>query len=87
MRRHRGMSLQTQLERIYHNLRPEYRYYVRRGDFLTLPELLLRTDEYEQVRKDERRQPPTDTSAGHLKKSSDNPLSAVSDKYDPRECC
>ncbi|XP_036141713.1 uncharacterized protein LOC118645194 [Monomorium pharaonis] len=59
MRRHGGITPEDRLERIYHNLRPEYHLYARRNDFLDLPGLLRLTDDYERARRYEREyQPP-----------------------------
>uniref|UniRef100_A0A1Y1KP35 CCHC-type domain-containing protein n=1 Tax=Photinus pyralis TaxID=7054 RepID=A0A1Y1KP35_PHOPY len=49
MRRHGKMQATDQLERIYENLRVEYKYYVRRQDFKTLTELLQLTGEFEAL--------------------------------------
>lgn len=47
MRRHGGSDEREQLERIYENLRPEYKLYIRRRDFNTLPELMEIGEEFE----------------------------------------
>lgn len=61
IRRHGNMPAEQQLERIYSNLRPSYRHYIRRVDFKNLPELLVLGEEYENVCREEEtfRPPPT----------------------------
>lgn len=49
MRRHGELDPVQQLERIYGNLKPEYKMYIRRRDFQTLAELLKLGGEYEAL--------------------------------------
>uniref|UniRef100_A0A1Y1JZI1 CCHC-type domain-containing protein n=1 Tax=Photinus pyralis TaxID=7054 RepID=A0A1Y1JZI1_PHOPY len=49
IRRHGGLSLESQLDRIYENLRTEYKYYIRPWDFRSLPELLEVAGEFERL--------------------------------------
>lgn len=52
MRRHGGISMGKQLELVYKNLRPEYKTYIRRGDFETITELMQLGNEYELLCKE-----------------------------------
>ncbi|XP_053592997.1 apical junction molecule-like [Microplitis demolitor] len=58
MRRHGQMTNTARLTRLYHNLRLEYRRYIKRTEFTTVPELLRLAGEYEQLLAQERA-PPT----------------------------
>lgn len=61
------MSAKDKLERVYHNMRPEYHPYFR-----TLPEMLCMAIEYEHARQYERTyQPPT--REGRLKEKPRRP--------------
>lgn len=44
-----------QMERIYENLRTEYRLYIRRQDFRTLSELIVFIEQYEEIMKEQTR--------------------------------
>lgn len=65
LRRHGGYPPASQLERIYENLRPEYKLYVRRRDFRNLPELIQQATEYETLKLEEAtfRPPPLPVQA------------------------
>lgn len=52
IRRHGGLADGTALRRIYHNLLPEYRQYIRSSDFLTVGELMNKIGEYETLAKE-----------------------------------
>lgn len=49
IRRRGGYSEEDKLERIYNNLKPGYKLYIRRSEVKTLPELLSRAEEYESI--------------------------------------
>lgn len=54
MFRHSGRADPEEiLERIYDNLRTEYRMYIRPQDFRTLPELVQLIDQYEDLVRDQ----------------------------------
>lgn len=56
MFRHLGRTdREIELERIYDNLRTEYRMYIKRQDFRTLPELLSLIEQYEDLLKEGQR--------------------------------
>lgn len=44
-----------QIERIYENLRTEYRLYIRRQDFRTLSELIVFIEQYEEIMREQTR--------------------------------
>lgn len=83
MRRHGKFSLQEQLERIYENLKPEYKLYIRRKDFLTLNELLLLAEEYEAVQSGATSfRPPPSPAQAYVFETAYNPRkSKVKDSY------
>lgn len=49
------VPVNDQLERIYENLRTEYRLYIRRQDFRTLSELLIFIEQYEELMREQPR--------------------------------
>lgn len=49
IRRYGKMSNDEELERIYNNMAPSYRYYVKRQDFETLHELIEQAGDYEKI--------------------------------------
>lgn len=51
-------SLEEELTRIYQNMQPEYRQYIRRRDFQTVEELTEQAQEYEQLQEEARRLRP-----------------------------
>lgn len=65
LRRSGNTEPDTQLERIYENLRTEYKLYVRRRDFKSLSELVTLAEEFEalQVENSTCRSPPTPSEA------------------------
>lgn len=65
MRRHGQMSAASQTERIFHNLRPEFRAYIRRSDFKTLSELIQLTREFEELQEELKKfkEPPAPSQA------------------------
>lgn len=63
MRRRGGYLQREMVERIYRNMRPEYKAYARRSDFVDLPGLQRLANEYETLVQDSRSyQPPPDAS-------------------------
>lgn len=70
MYRHLGrVSADDQLERIYTNLRLEYRMYIRRQDFRTLPELIVFIEQYEELLREH----PRTTNHGMNDEQRKNP--------------
>lgn len=65
IRRRGGYSETERLERIYMNMRPEYRLYVKRKDFTTIGELVRLAEEYEACLKSRQtfNPPPNPTQA------------------------
>lgn len=86
MRQLERTSSQTQLERIYYNLRPDYKMYVRRSDFTDLAGLLRMADEFEKLRSAEQT-----ATRGSNTRSDERPkrsgTALVSEGYDHRHCC
>lgn len=61
LRRHGSMDQERTLYWLHRNLRPEVRQYVRRSEFSSVPELVARVKEYEDLQKEittTRRVPP-----------------------------
>ncbi|XP_057326953.1 trichohyalin-like [Microplitis mediator] len=88
MRRHGQMSTTARLTRLYHNLRPEYRRYIKRTEFTTVPELLRLAGEYEQLVAQERAPPAKETKQPPrkpVKTATQAPLEIF--EYNWRECC
>lgn len=52
IRRHGGISPAQELYRIYNNLLPEYRQYIRRRDCPNIRDLVREIDEYEKLQKE-----------------------------------
>lgn len=65
LRRHGGFTREAQLERMFSNLRPEYKTYIRRRDFQNLDELMELADEYERLQMETKnfRAPPPPSQA------------------------
>ncbi|XP_014298085.2 trichohyalin-like [Microplitis demolitor] len=88
MRRHGQMTSTARLTRLYHNLRPEYRRYIKRTEFTTVPELLRLAGEYEQLIAQERAPPAKETKQPPrkpVKTATPAPLEIL--EYNWRECC
>lgn len=49
LRRHGGFSKESELERTYNNMRPEYKLYVRRRDFRNLQQLMDLANDFENL--------------------------------------
>lgn len=63
IRRRGGYTEREKIERIYGNMRPEYKGYVRRGDFVDMQGLQRLAEEYETLVRDSKTyQPPPDVS-------------------------
>ncbi|XP_044019765.1 activity-regulated cytoskeleton associated protein 1-like [Aphidius gifuensis] len=54
MRRHGGMNYTAQLDRLWRNLRPEYKRYIRRNDIYDINDLIRLTDEFERILAEEK---------------------------------
>lgn len=54
MRRAATMSERQQVDRIHLNLRPEYRYYIRRHEIKTVSDLIRMADDYERLLSQEK---------------------------------
>ena len=85
MYRHGNISEDNQLEWVYSNLRPEYRLFIHRRDFMTLPDLIDLATDHERARKEEAARAPAkpadDKTRGGQK------LAAVGEGYRREECC
>ncbi|XP_037930870.1 uncharacterized protein LOC119665706 [Teleopsis dalmanni] len=51
--RHTDMNQDSQLERIYRNMRTEYQMYIKRRDFSSLTELAILADDFEELRAEQ----------------------------------
>lgn len=65
MRRRGQMTTTEMLDRIYQNMRPEYKLIIRRKDFQSLPSLMSQAEEYESYLRAQReyRPPPSPAQA------------------------
>lgn len=83
IRRRGGLTGFDQLERVYANLRPEYKTYVRRRDFSNLGELQSLAEEYEALQRDFKEyQPPPDTTQQRMPNGSFRQQSNRNQRYD-----
>lgn len=96
MRRHGQMTPQAKLARLYQNLRPEYRRYIKRTEFTNVPELLRLAGEFEQLVAQENGQPQTSNKPAAGKANTGKPATGKTTKpaasleileYDWREHC
>lgn len=95
MRRHGQMSETARLERLYHNLRPEYKKYIKRTEFKNVNGLIQLCDTYEQLLIQEATYKPPknhsvipetvyNVSQGKKRKENDN---MIINEYDHRRNC
>lgn len=65
IRRRGGLTVNDKLERLYSNMHPNYKMYVRRRDFVNLPGLMKVAEEYETCLKEKSnfRPPPSPAQA------------------------
>lgn len=93
MRRHGGFSEDDQVARVYRNLQTEYRKFLRRDEIKTLPILLERAEEYEQILTEERqrstqRAATIETKGPEKKTIKQEPIAdAISTNYEREKCC
>ncbi|CAG5072756.1 Protein of unknown function [Cotesia congregata] len=95
MRRHGKMSDMAKLERLYHNLRPEYKRYIKRAEFDSVSGLIKSCDDYDQLIKQEASyKPPKQhsvmsvtmkTSQGRKNHKPTNPI--VINRFDHHQSC
>jgi len=78
MRRAGGFSQEEQIDRLYENMHPEYKLYVRLDDISNLSELSARATEYETIEKQRREL--------RNKKTTTGPAVAAA-TYCREECC
>jgi len=78
MRRAGGFSQEDQIDRLYENMHPEYKLYVRLDDISSLSELSARAAEYEAIEKQRRERSEKKTPA--------RPTVAAT-TYSREECC
>ncbi|KMQ85100.1 hypothetical protein RF55_16555 [Lasius niger] len=79
MRRAGGFTRSKQLDRLYENMHPDYKVYVRYDEATSVAELQARAAEYEEIerqRRDVRKSDRTDT-----------PKASVAATYNREECC
>ncbi|XP_044594284.1 trichohyalin-like [Cotesia glomerata] len=96
MRRHGQMTPQAKLARLYQNLRPEYRRYIKRTEFTNVPELLRLAGEFEQLVAQEKGQSQPSNKPAVGKINAGKPATGKTTKpassleileYDWREHC
>lgn len=58
IRRRGGFNEEAKLERIYNNLKPDYKYYIRRHEVKTTGELIKRAEEYETLQREQAKYRP-----------------------------
>lgn len=96
IRRYGRMSIHSELDRVYNNLRPEYRRYIRRREVKSVNELIRLASEYEMMLVQEKmyKSPPsTITESENLKPKEirKNFLAGIRNKinspYVRNECC
>ncbi|XP_057334391.1 trichohyalin-like [Microplitis mediator] len=96
MRRHGQMTSQAKLARLYQNLRPEYRRYIKRTEFTNVPELLQLAGEFEQLVVQESGQSPSSSKPAAGKTNTGKSATGKTTKpgaaleifeYDWREHC
>lgn len=95
IRRYGLMSKENQVERIYNNLRPDYRRYIRRHEVVTVADLIRMTNEYELILLAEKayKPPPlsvlTDIEKDNKKatKNTKENLDSVNNTYSREDCC
>ncbi|CAD6239532.1 GSCOCG00008735001-RA-CDS, partial [Cotesia congregata] len=96
MRRYGQMSNSARLTRLYQNMRPEYRRYMKRTEFANVPGLLRLAREYEQLVAQEKppavketkqtaRKPETSFNRKPAKPVEPAPVEIF--EYNWRECC
>jgi len=78
MRRAGGFSSAEQLKRIYDNMHPDYKLYVRISDIGSINELQIRAREYEEIEQEKR-------EAQKRGKTDASPVIAA--VYNKTECC
>ncbi|KMQ83460.1 hypothetical protein RF55_19996, partial [Lasius niger] len=79
MRRAGGFTRDEQIERVYENMQPEYKIYVRYDEAASLAELQARASEYEDI---ERQRQETRKAA-----RADTAQPTVAAAYNKQECC
>jgi len=79
MRRAGGFSQEDQIDRLYENMSPEYKLYVRLDDISSLSELSAQAAEYEAIEKQRR-------ELRNEKKTATGPAVAAA-TYSREECC
>jgi len=92
MRRLGGMSTAQQIDRIYENMRPSYRRYVRRTEIKQVGELIYLVTEQESIERAEieysSRLARKKNSAGSSRKESgEGDTAMISPTYKRNECC
>ncbi|CAG5079395.1 Protein of unknown function [Cotesia congregata] len=80
IRRFDKMSTDAQLTRLYHNLRPEYKRYIKKNEFTKVAELTKLTGDYEQMIAQEKSKPPNMKPAKTM-----NPL--IINEYNAKTHC
>lgn len=94
VRRHGDISETAELDRLYTNLRSEYKLYIRRHEIKNVTELIKYANEFERIQAESYRPPPAghqssmpETAYEAPKKKRTADINAVDDHYDPRTHC
>jgi len=92
MRRLGGLSAAQQIDRIYENMRPTYRRYIRRSEVKQVGELIYLVTEQESIERAEieytARLTGKKNSAGSSRKEDNESITAmISPTYKRNECC
>lgn len=95
IRRYGAMSKGNEVERIYNNLRPDYRRYIRRHEVSTVADLIRLTNEYELIVLAEKsyKPPPPSVLVDNEKndkktaKNTKENLASVNNTYSRFNCC
>lgn len=89
MRRVKDMTEQKKLDRIYTNMLPEYKLYIRRREFRTLDELLELGDEYEgKVNEQKNHSRKLSSQQQYFAKKPDQPKNYnLLNNYNRNQCC
>ncbi|KMQ92284.1 hypothetical protein RF55_7755 [Lasius niger] len=79
MRRAGGFIRSEQLDRLYENMHPDYKIYVRYDEATSVAELQARANEYEEIERQRRDARKTD--------HAETPKATVAAVYNKEECC
>jgi len=92
MRRLNGLSPSQQIDRIYENMKPSYRRYIRRTEIKTVEELIYRVTEHESIEQVEAEYNSRATGRKHSdtaapSKNAEADTAMISPTYKKSDCC